>query len=112
VRRGRRASWYLWALERRINADCGERVLRWHEDIRAGALLLRIYRDHYWATAAVLWLVSMFSVWWGSAKWALVYLNPAWTCVLIGLPLGFGYVWKLRLLPRYDHDPGDEGLKL
>jgi hypothetical protein len=60
VRRGRRASWYLMALERRINKDEGQEVLMWHNIIREGHSLLRVYRDHYWATGFGLWSISVF----------------------------------------------------
>jgi hypothetical protein len=35
VGRGRRASWYLWGLERRVNAKLGVRVLSWEEQLRS-----------------------------------------------------------------------------
>jgi hypothetical protein len=51
VRRGRRASWYLWGLERRVNDSLGSRVLGWQEDLRhSGCEQMRILRSYHVST--------------------------------------------------------------
>jgi hypothetical protein len=63
VRRGRRASWYIWSLERKINAKLQEDVLAWERDIRnATEPILSVYRSHYYVTVAFFLLVAFLSM--------------------------------------------------
>jgi len=68
VRRGRRASWYLWGLERRINKELGKRVLRWEEDIRPpeASKLLRLFRGHYYVIILFFTVIGGGSAYFGS----------------------------------------------
>jgi hypothetical protein len=95
----------LCALEQRINSDVGERVLQWEQEIRSGNVQLRIYRDHYWTVALVLWAVSVFAIACGAATWKVSALNSFWTPVGSAVPLAVGYWWKIRDLHVYDVVP-------
>lgn len=99
VRRARRASWYLWGLERRINHEMKQRLLRWEQDIRIPANpLLSLFRGHYYVIVAFFALVGTASAalgahalgldWWSAIFWA------AFILALIVVPLT-PYLWRL-----------------
>jgi hypothetical protein len=79
VRRGRRASWYLWGLERRINGEMKQRLLRWEEDIRKPAHpLLVLFRGHYYVIVAFFATVGTASAVFGARA-----LRWDWCCVIL-----------------------------
>lgn len=85
VRRGRRASWYLWGLERRINQEFKSRVLRWEEDLRIGEPqeLLGLFRSHYYVIVAFFAAIGGVCAYFGSKSFDLS------TCASLLLGIGF-----------------------
>jgi hypothetical protein len=60
--RGRRASFYLWGIERRINRALGERVLAWEEELRKrDDPQMYMFRGHYWHVWTVFTAIAAIS---------------------------------------------------
>lgn len=104
VRRTRRASWYMFGLERRVNNQLQLRVLRWEEDIREqGFNPLGVFRFHYYTTASFFMFIAIFAATYGMWKW-----NNILILIRIGWPLVFGVFiisavgYILYHLPKYD----------
>jgi hypothetical protein len=62
VRRGRRASWYLWGLERKINSQLSARALEWEGGLRGRVPQLQIFSLHYWYVIGFFSLIGLVSV--------------------------------------------------
>lgn len=104
VRRGRRASWYVWGLERHINNEVGRRVLGWEEDIRPPEAnqLLSLFRGHYYVVLAFFVGVGAVSAYFGAATWTWsAWASFAWaggvTIVMLAL-----LIPELIRFSRYD----------
>jgi hypothetical protein len=68
VRRGRRASWYLWGIERRLNESLGVRALGWEEDLRrADYPQMHLSRSYHASTVAFFAVTGAGSLAVGSA---------------------------------------------
>lgn len=56
--RVRRASWYLWGLEIKINSICNEKVLNWESGLRNGHKSLSLFKSHYYWTILFFILIA------------------------------------------------------
>ena len=104
VRRGRRASWYIWWLERRINKEMNRRVLRWEEDIRPPEAnpLLRLFRGHYYIITIFFTVVGGFSAYFGAMAWKWnIWFSLVWAIVITGSMLAV-FVPLICGLSKYD----------
>ena len=104
VRRTRRASWYLWGLERRIHDLLGSRVLCWEGDIRESKKqALAVFRFHYYTTAAFFILAATLEAAYGMYVWDTM---PMFIRILSPLSLLIVMstitVYVLRRLQKYD----------
>ena len=104
VRRTRRASWYIYGLERRVNRELGHRVLRWEEDIRGKQFHpLAVFRFHYYTTAYFFVLVAIAASLYGVQNW-----NGMPNLLRVGWPIAFGVgiiltvSYSLRRLRMFD----------
>jgi len=60
--RGRRASFYLRGIERRVNSELNDRVLAWEEELRESCdPQMRLFRGHYWSVWGVFSLTGALS---------------------------------------------------
>ncbi|MFH1382026.1 MAG: hypothetical protein ABIH70_03945 [Chloroflexota bacterium] len=122
VRRGRRASWYLWGLERRINEKMGEYVLRWEEEIRPYASsiesqlgtknqsrdkkpkkLMSLFREHYYVILGFFSIIASGSAYFGTSTLPLNWARIVWSIVVfaaIFMPSFF----QIRSLEMYDYE--------
>jgi len=104
VRRARRASWYLFGLERRVNNELQLRALRWEEDIREqGFNPLGVFRFHYYTTASFFVFIAVFAATYGMWKWSdmPILLRIGWPLVFgVFIISAIGYI--LNHLPKYD----------
>lgn len=107
VRRARRASWYLFGLERRVNDILQARVLRWEGDIRERRWhQLSLYRLHYYVIAGFFITIAQIEAIYGAS------IFPKWNendLFRIGWPLFLGILMASTVgyyvvvhLPKYD----------
>ena len=104
VRRGRRASWYLWGLERRINSQMNQRLLRWEEDIRKPANpLLALFRGHYYVISTFFAIVGTTSGAFGARAFSWDWCGVIfWAALMLAL-IVFPLVPYLRKLTDFDN---------
>jgi hypothetical protein len=104
VRRTRRASWYMFGLERRVNNELKVRALRWEEDIRGkGFNPLAVFRFHYYTTAYFFVIVAVFATIYGMLQWQDMpsYIRVGWP-LLYGIGITFIVSNILNRLRKYD----------
>lgn len=104
LRRTRRASWYMYGLERRVNSLLGCRTLCWEEDIRAHkGHVLSIFRFHYYTTAGFFVLGGALAAAYGMLRWDSIpaFFRIAWPLAFL-VVLSAITIYELRLLQRYD----------
>jgi HAD superfamily hydrolase (TIGR01509 family) len=109
IRRGRRASWYVWGLERRINRELCRRVLRWEEAIRPPEehRLLALFREHYYITVSFFLIAASVSAFFGACGWGFSLCMSLLWGAAIALIMGLAFVPDLRRFPEFDK-PGEE----
>ncbi len=102
VRRGRRASFYLRGLERRVNAYLGSRALGWEEELRTGSSQMKLFREHYG------WIIFFFSGACCTSAWIGAYLSgrsgevaSLWA-VIFAVIQAFRFIPAIREFPKYD----------
>lgn len=104
VRRTRRASWYMFGLERRVNSELKIRALRWEEDIRGqGFNPLAVFRLHYYTTAYFFIIIAIFATVYGMWKWIdmPIFLRVGWP-LAFGIGIFFIVSYILYQLRKYD----------
>lgn len=104
VRRGRRASWYVWGLERRINRELGRRALRWEESIRPPAEheLLALFRPHYYVTVVFFMIAALVSAYLGTHVRRLELCMSLLWCGAIALIMGVCVLPDLMRFSKFD----------
>lgn len=104
IRRGRRASWYVWGLERRINQELGRRALRWEEAIRPPAEheLLALFRPHYYVTVVFLLITASVSAFFGARGWGLDLCMSSLWCAGIAVIMALCFVPDLARFSKFD----------
>lgn len=109
VRRGRRASWFVWGLEHKINAEMKQRILTWEDSIRSKrySRLLVLFRLHYYVVVGFFTAISTVSSFLGAGA---LGLSPAARTVLpfsIGVVMLISFLPSLMLFPKFDRASPD-----
>lgn len=97
--RTRRASWYLYGLERRVNNELKYRALRWEEDIRKQGL----FTFHYYTTTHFFVIVAVLATAYGTWQWIVIpaIIRVVWLFLFVVLTTFIIRV-ILRRLQKYD----------
>lgn len=105
VQRGRRASQYLWGVERTINALSGKILHHWEESIRLRKSAVGgLFTGHYWFTGGAIGLIAAVSSYFGKEMYdgASVTLEVVWWvgCAVWGIAV---FYWNQKF-ERFDQE--------
>ena len=106
IRRARRASWYIFGLETRVNNGLRSRVLGWEGDLRRkdSDNLLAVFRGHYVTTALFFISIALLSAIYGMWNWyELSFLYQiAWPTAFGALIVAIADHHILHYFPKFD----------
>ncbi len=103
VRRGRRASHYVWGLERRINVLYNSRILRWEENLRFPAEKEHgLFRTHYYIIVCLFVAAAAFAAYQGALAHLWGDRASLEMCVVVAILVLFPCVPQLTRLHTFD----------
>ncbi len=99
MRRARRASWYLWGIERGLNSKCGLGIFSWEQDLRKGMRIAHVFRKHYYANAVLFAAIPSICIYlglMGCGKRSLICILGLVISVIVFISFMFYKCYELK----------------